>query len=157
MAPAPTYGTRLGPYWRTYNDGTKVLDSERLWDSERGEPCSFVRVEGGPSRCLPAFVWNSKPGLFADAMCSVEIGVFDACAELPRYARDDTAQPWQTCEPRPLAALIPLGDPLPDGSFYQLDGDACVKYGGLIGSANVALPLLAPVPLEMFVEGDEGP
>lgn len=157
-APAPTYGTRLQPHWRTYSDGTKVLDAERLWDSERGEPCSFVRVEGGPARCLPAFVWNTmQPGLFADAACTEPAAAVIACEELPRYVRDDLSKPYQTCEPRPLAELIPLGDPVPDSSLHWLEADGCKPYPGTLAPTNVALRMLAPVPLEMFVEGDEGP
>ena len=155
--PANAYGSRLAPFWRTYDDGTKVLDPARLWDSERGEPCSFVRIEGQGSRCLPAFVFNTKPGNFADPACTQPVLITDACAELPRYVRDESVKPWQTCEPAALVDLRPLGAPLV-GGLYQVDPlGNCVAKAGTPDAANVALPIGEPIPLDAFVGGADGP
>jgi hypothetical protein len=155
--PKPVYGTRLGPYLVTYDDGTVVPDAVFLWDSEREEPCRFVPIESDTARCLPAFVWHSKPGWFADAACSQEVAVVDNCATLPRYIRDQTAKPWQTCAPAPLDALLPLGEPI-TGSLYQPDPlGNCVAKTGTPDAANVAMPILAPVPMTAFVAGTAGP
>jgi hypothetical protein len=156
-SPTGIYGGRLAPFRRVFDDGTSVVDPSRFWDSERGEACSFVRVEGGPGRCLPAFVWNSKPGWFADAACSAPVLITDACAELPRYARDETVMPWQACEPKALEALHPLAAPIA-GDLYALDPlGNCVAKTTTPDAANVAMPLLAEIPLDAFVAGEEGP
>jgi hypothetical protein len=155
-APANVYGARLAPMWQTYSDGTKVVNPSRFWDSERGEACTFVKVEGG-AYCLPVFVWNSKPGWFADAACSKPVLITDACAELPRYARDETAKPWQVCEPKALEALHPLAAPIA-GDLYALDQIGnCVAKTTTPDAANVAMPILAEIPLHAFASGEEGP
>lgn len=154
---ANVYGARLAPFRRVFDDGTQIVDPARFWDSERSEACAFVRVEDGPGRCLPAFVWHSKPGNFADAACTQEVAIVDACAELPRYVRDTTSQPWQTCEPRPLAALLPLGDPLLVGAqLYRVVDGECVAQSN-VDASNAAMPLGEPIPLDAFVTGEEGP
>lgn len=155
--PATSYGTRLGPYYRSYADGTKVLDASRLWDAERQEPCSFVRVEGAKSRCLPAFVWDSKPGLFADAACSQRVAIVDVCPELPRYVRDQLAKPYETCAPAKLEALVPLGEPLPVGVTLYAETTSGCAMSTVTDAKNAALPMGPPVSLDAFVAGEEGP
>lgn len=155
--PESVYGSRLAPMWRTFDDGTRVLDAGRLWDSERGEACSFVRVEDGPARCLPAFVWNSKPGSFADAGCSKPVVVVDNCAELPRYVRDESAKPWDVCAPYPLDVLHVLGEPLAQSALFKVNPLGTCVQDSVIDVKNVAMPIGEAVPLDAFVGGEEGP
>lgn len=125
-------------------------------DTLRGEACTFTRTPTG-SFCLPRFVWHSKPGWFADASCTQPLAIVDACAELPRYARDNTAAQWPACEPYALEALFPLGEPLPVGApLYALASGACALTGE-VDATNAALPIGAPVPLTEFVEGTHVP
>lgn len=153
----PIFGARLAPYLHVYSDGTTVHDPKRLWDTERDEACEFVEVAGGNAYCLPAFVWNTKPGWFADSRCTQEVAIVDACERLPRYLRDDTSKPWQTCEPRPLEALRPLGEPLPMGApLYSTSSGQCAQQSA-VDTANAALPLGEPVPLGKFVSAHVEP
>lgn len=149
--PFELYGIRLAPLVTTFSDGTKVIERDRFYDIERDEQCSVVHVADGPSRCLPAFVWNSKPGNFADDACSQPVLVTDNCERLPRYARDESAKPWQACQPAKLEALYPLGEPI-EGTLYQLDPSGnCLAKSPTPDAANVAMPLGEPIPLDAFV------
>jgi hypothetical protein len=146
------FGARLVPIVNTFSDGTISIERGHFWDSEREEPCSLVHIDGDASRCLPAFVWNSKPGWFADAACSQPVLVTDACAELPRYTRDDSAKPYDVCEPKALGVLHPLGAPIAGDALYTLDPMSnCVAKDGALGAANVALPISDSIALDAFV------
>jgi hypothetical protein len=153
-APSPfAPGARLTPNVWTSDDGSRA-PTGTMFDRERGETCSFVRVKDAGAFCLPAFIWHSKPGWYADAACTQEVAIVDACDELPRYVRDETAQPWQTCEPRPLEALIPLGKPLPVGApLYSLSTGSCSAQS-VTDEANHAMPLGEPIPLSEFVSAE---
>jgi hypothetical protein len=146
------YGARLMPIVNTFSDGTISIERGHFWDSEREEPCSLVRIDGDASRCLPAFVWNSKPGWFADSSCSQPVLITDACAELPRYVRDESVAPWNVCQPAALDTLRALGEPIAGDVLYTLDPmNNCVAKDDALGAVNVALPIGAPISLDAFV------
>jgi hypothetical protein len=152
LAPFEAYGVRLMPIVNAFDDGTIRIERDRFWDSEREEPCSLVHIDGDASRCLPAFVWNSKPGWFADSSCSQPVLITDACAELPRYVRDESVAPWNVCQPAALDTLRHLGEPIAGDVLYTLDPMSnCVAKDGALGAVNVALPIGAPISLDAFV------
>lgn len=154
--------TRLRQITATAADGFVADLPGRLWDTERGEECSFKEVlvaqVGSETRCLPAFEWV-KPGWYADAECLQRVQIQDACARLAGYVRDDAVdKPWKTCEPKMLDVLYKLGDPLPvDTVLYTNAGGPCSAQPGAIGSAQVARVLVEPVPLDAFVAATVAP
>lgn len=154
--PSPfVQGDRLVPNVWAIDDGGRA-PTGTFFDRERGETCSFVRVEAG-TYCLPAFVWHSKPGMYSDSMCTREVALVDACDELPQYVRDKTSKPWETCEPRPLGALYPLGEPRAVGKpLYSLTNGSCSSKT-IVDAMNAALPLGPPIPLSEFASAEVVP
>lgn len=145
------YGTRLAPVWTLFDDGTRVREFGTFYDHLRGERCSVVHVKDQPSRCLPAFVWNSKPGKFTDAACSAAVVVVDNCAALPKYVRDESAKPWDVCAPHPLDVIYELGAALPPAALlYHVNPLGNCVQADPIDPKNVAMPIGNPVPLDEF-------
>jgi len=149
------FGTRLEPVWQLYDDGTQALDSQRRWDTERKEYCSFTQTATG-AFCLPDFVYAHE-GWYSDPACAKPVAIVATCAKLPRYMRDDTSKPYDTCEPRALEKLFSLGEPLPVGvDLYKLDLGVC-SAASKTDTANSAMPIGVPVPMSAFASAAVSP
>lgn len=77
--------SRIRLQWVTSAASGTPLHVASFYDTKLGESCSAVRTRDGVLRCVPpASQW---PGYFADAACSIPIGV-ESCATPPLVAAE---------------------------------------------------------------------
>ena len=151
-----TIGSRLRPYELVANDGTVAVVTGPFlaswYDSKFGVPCAFRSIDGGDELlCLPAAIIAS-PNTYGDAACTQEVALVDACPKRPKYA---SVAMKDACWPV-IAAIRPLGDPLPIVALYRLENGVCVP-GTAVDDAHEALPVGAPMAWSDFVAATQLP
>jgi hypothetical protein len=147
--------TRLEPRRARTADGFDTALAGQFWDTERQEECRLREALAATGeielRCLPDHDWL-KEGWYADATCSHAVHVQNACAVEVDYVRTSAAsKPYDTCEPRALDELYPLGDPIAvDATIYTNTDGACAPQPGAHGEAHSVRPLGQAVPVDAF-------
>jgi hypothetical protein len=162
---ADVSGSRLKR--RVLNTGDGARQFIGWFDTERGENCTFRKVEWNVDRCIPdehvVEAQSVREGVlfFSDSACTKRIAVlasesiFDCDQGLvSKYVVDDQKI---SCKQTDFS-IFQIGDRLADPDdtttvkTYSLDDGECVEAGEVEANRCAAL---TPVPLDAFVEGGE--
>jgi hypothetical protein len=114
-------GTRIKMKVLNTPDGAKVFQGS--YDSQRNEDCAFQVASDGVTRCVPTSIARSD-GFFADAACTVPIGLsFPGCA-LPTYVAVPSSASTCFAAPTPGPRIYARGATHP--TYYRKSGTTCL-------------------------------
>ncbi|WP_437527443.1 hypothetical protein WME79_42810 [Sorangium sp. So ce726] len=149
----PMSGSRLKARYRTTEDGAKVYDTTRWFDSTRREICAFYLAADGQERCLPGLVDASIAtpisGYFAESSCTKEVVMYKkGCT--PKYAYN-TAQSDAACDALTnRIRMFSVGERL-SGTTIYIPNSAGACTAVTANSAYDYFPLGDEIPPSAFV------
>jgi hypothetical protein len=158
-------GTRLKRRLLTSKDG--ACQQIGWFDVDRGETCSFRKVEWNESRCIPdETVIETKNAqahalLYTDSSCSNEVvhlgppSAFDCTQGLvAKYVVDDRTISCKDIDFKVFQIGDRLSEQVADVSvrLYELVDGECADVGE---KAREEFALLTEVPIDSFAEGGE--
>lgn len=153
--PEMTMGSRLRPYQLAANDGTTVRVQGLFFDSKLDTPCVFMKHEdGGELFCLPNAVEFKADTLFADANCKEPMAIGDACASVPKFAREGI---FGSCYPPAAKSFRPLLEQLPKGATPYLIVNGVCQAQEPLPDTQVGFRVGEPMAWSEFVTASQDP
>jgi hypothetical protein len=74
----------------TGSDGTIINSPAGLHDTQLNVDCVITKASDGMQRCLPITSSGYVLGYFADAACTLAVGMFPSCNPAPSYLYKNT-------------------------------------------------------------------
>jgi hypothetical protein len=152
-------GTRLVHRGIWGSDGSR-FPWGGLWDTERGEGCSYVGYEKGKFVCLPAYS-SILNGYYGDPACNVRVSV-KTNIDCSLYSIGEPSLILEQAYPSgcvPVTKVYSFGAIVPPGGLYKLGSDnECVsagdKYDDITAEGHEFRLVGEPIPISAFVSGE---
>lgn len=162
-----TSGTRLKAVYVLGADGSKQVDPNVFWDSQRNEQCTFQTVASGEMYCLPAAQRGTFNELvkdytiFSDSSCTAPLaGIYtrekDACTQQPT-AKYLVKVVNEACKSGLILGIYtPTATRVRNPVYRKSIYNAAVCESTSYGTADEVYMVGAEVPLSAFVKGTAG-